>query len=247
MLTLVLLSHLHRLNYDFLITVTREEFRLYFEQFGAVFDSVIMFDRETQRSRGFGFVTFEDPESAARVLSMGTEQNVQQQDSNTNNDPPVARLEMRGKKIEAKAAEPKGQRRYDGNHGHSRERPPFPSPMKPNTMTMMMYGPNDPNLYYSNALGHYYAPHSFAPPPFIGYMAPMYYPEQVPQYYPPVIPMVEGYYQHPPMDAAYGYASVPFATPHIYEQPYGTTSVMQPMAPDIPVKEGGVEVEGSTA
>jgi RNA recognition motif-containing protein len=244
MLTFVLLSHLHFSTLNIFITVTRDEFRTFFQQFGNVLDSVIMFDRETQRSRGFGFVTFEDPESAAHVLSMGNEQNVQQQDNDTNNDPPVARLVMRGKKIEAKAAEPKSQRRYDENPSHSRGRPPFPSSMNPNTMMMMMmYGPNDPNLYYSNALGQYYAPHSYAPPPFGGYMAPMYYPEQVPQYYPPVMPMVEGYPQYPPMDAAYGYV----AMPPIYEQPYGPTSGMQSMAPDIPVNEVGVEVEGSTA
>ena len=34
---------------------------MFFEQFGAVLDSVVMFDRETQRSRGFGFITFVDP------------------------------------------------------------------------------------------------------------------------------------------------------------------------------------------
>ena len=34
---------------------------MFFEQFGALLDSVVMFDRETKNSRGFGFVTFEDP------------------------------------------------------------------------------------------------------------------------------------------------------------------------------------------
>jgi hypothetical protein len=232
--------------------VTGDEFRKFFQQFGEVMDSVVMYDRETRRSRGFGFVTFEDPESAGRVLSMGNENNMQQQqDNNTNNDPPVARLEMRGKKIEAKAAEPKEsiQRHNDERHSHSRGRTPFPSPTIPNMMTM--YGPDDPNFYYNyNALGHYYAPHAFAPPQFDGYMAaPMYYPEQFPQHYSPVMPMVEGYPQYPAMDAAYGYTSVPFATPtpHIYDQTYGTTPVMPPMAPDISVKEGGEEVEGNTA
>ena len=45
-------------------TVTSEEFRDFFGKFGLLVDSVVMFDRETQRSRGFGFVTFEDPVSA---------------------------------------------------------------------------------------------------------------------------------------------------------------------------------------
>lgn len=44
--------------------MTNEEFRLFFEQFGALLDSVVMFDRETKNSRGFGFVTFVDPVGA---------------------------------------------------------------------------------------------------------------------------------------------------------------------------------------
>ena len=39
-------------------SVTDDEFRAYFEQFGVVTDAVVMFDRQTQRSRGFGFATF---------------------------------------------------------------------------------------------------------------------------------------------------------------------------------------------
>jgi RNA recognition motif-containing protein len=38
--------------------VTEAEFLLFFEQFGEVIDSVVMIDRVTKRSRGFGFVTF---------------------------------------------------------------------------------------------------------------------------------------------------------------------------------------------
>jgi RNA recognition motif-containing protein len=43
--------------------VTEDEFRDFFAAYGALVDSVVMFDRETGRSRGFGFVTFEDPVS----------------------------------------------------------------------------------------------------------------------------------------------------------------------------------------
>ena len=41
-------------------TVTDEEFLEFFSQFGTVVDAKVMFDRDTGRSRGFGFVTFED-------------------------------------------------------------------------------------------------------------------------------------------------------------------------------------------
>lgn len=40
-------------------TVTEQAFRQYFEKFGRLVDAVVMMDRNTQRSRGFGFVTFE--------------------------------------------------------------------------------------------------------------------------------------------------------------------------------------------
>jgi len=32
----------------------------FFEEFGPVVDSIVMVDQNTKRSRGFGFVTFED-------------------------------------------------------------------------------------------------------------------------------------------------------------------------------------------
>ncbi|KAH8097572.1 poly(U) RNA binding protein [Aureococcus anophagefferens] len=50
--------------------VADPEFRGYFEQFGQLTDSIVMVDRGTNRSRGFGFVTYADPEAANRVASM---------------------------------------------------------------------------------------------------------------------------------------------------------------------------------
>jgi hypothetical protein len=247
MLTIVLLvSSPVYLNYDYFVTVTGDEFRKFFEQFGVVMDSIVMIDRETKRSRGFGFVTFEDPEISWHVLRMGSEQNGQQQDNSTDSGPTVARLQMRTKTIEVKVSEPResSQRRYDERRAHNTGRPPFTPPMDPNMM--MMYALNDPNLYYNyNALGQYYDPYSYDPHAFAAdYMPPMYYHDHVPHYYPPVMPMVEGYPQYPAMDAAYAF--VPFATPTppVHEPPYGSTSVTQPMARGIP-EEGGEEVESS--
>lgn len=39
-----------------------------FEQFGTVEDAAVITDRETGRSRGFGFVTFEDDEAAQEAI-----------------------------------------------------------------------------------------------------------------------------------------------------------------------------------
>lgn len=42
----------------------RDTMRKYFEQFGEILEAVIITDRATGRSKGYGFVTFKDPESA---------------------------------------------------------------------------------------------------------------------------------------------------------------------------------------
>mmetsp|Transcript_35502 Transcript_35502/g.87287 ORF Transcript_35502/g.87287 Transcript_35502/m.87287 type:complete len:640 (+) Transcript_35502:385-2304(+) len=48
---------------------TTESLRAHFERFGAIADCVIMKDRNTQQPRGFGFVTFVDPNVANEVAS----------------------------------------------------------------------------------------------------------------------------------------------------------------------------------
>ncbi|KAK8580350.1 hypothetical protein V6N13_143459 [Hibiscus sabdariffa] len=44
-----------------------EEMRTYFEQFGEILEAVIITDKNTGKSKGYGFVTFRDPESARRA------------------------------------------------------------------------------------------------------------------------------------------------------------------------------------
>ncbi|CAM8974886.1 hypothetical protein QQ045_030784 [Rhodiola kirilowii] len=41
--------------------------RTYFEQFGDILEAVVITDKNTGRSKGYGFVTFRDPESARRA------------------------------------------------------------------------------------------------------------------------------------------------------------------------------------
>jgi len=47
----------------FRISVTDPEFKEFFSKFGELREAVVMFDRDTGRSRGFGFVTYVDPVS----------------------------------------------------------------------------------------------------------------------------------------------------------------------------------------
>jgi len=46
-----------------------EGLRQAFERFGEVVDAKVITDRDTGRSRGFGFVTFESDESAEQAIS----------------------------------------------------------------------------------------------------------------------------------------------------------------------------------
>ena len=55
-------------NYNLIYTVSEEEFLDFFSQFGQVIDSVVMVDRETLRSRGFGFVTYANEVSSNKIM-----------------------------------------------------------------------------------------------------------------------------------------------------------------------------------
>ncbi|KAJ7963425.1 RNA-binding protein like [Quillaja saponaria] len=45
----------------------RDTMRMYFEQFGEILEAVVITDKNTGRSKGYGFVTFKDPEAAIRA------------------------------------------------------------------------------------------------------------------------------------------------------------------------------------
>ncbi|KAJ7618479.1 RNA-binding domain-containing protein [Roridomyces roridus] len=84
-------------------SVTSESMREFFSQFGRVIDSTVMLDRETGRSKGFGFVSFEDTD-VEPFLGFG-------------------KLEIDGKLIDVKLAQPRYQRdsypNEDGAEGGS--------------------------------------------------------------------------------------------------------------------------------
>ncbi|PKI79159.1 heterogeneous nuclear ribonucleoprotein 1-like isoform X2 [Punica granatum] len=70
-------------------TVNEDEFKEFFTQFGEVKEHQIMRDHATNRSRGFGFITFDSEEAVDDLLSRGN------------------RLELAGTQVEVKRAEPK--------------------------------------------------------------------------------------------------------------------------------------------
>ena len=47
---------------------TTEDLKAHFEQHGAVSDAIVITDRQSGRSRGFGFVTMDNDEEANKAL-----------------------------------------------------------------------------------------------------------------------------------------------------------------------------------
>jgi RNA recognition motif-containing protein len=108
------LSSISQHDPDQIKKVTEDEFRIYFEQFGPVFEAVVMLDRITGRSRGFGFVTFQDKAVCSKLLSLDDDDNDDndphhdQHNNNSNNsNNKHCLLSMRDKTIEVKPAQPK--------------------------------------------------------------------------------------------------------------------------------------------
>ena len=54
-----------------MVPVGAEEFKSYFAGFGAVVEHQIMQDHSTGRSRGFGFVTFDNEQTVEDILAHG--------------------------------------------------------------------------------------------------------------------------------------------------------------------------------
>ncbi|GJN09986.1 hypothetical protein PR202_ga28044 [Eleusine coracana subsp. coracana] len=70
--------------------VTEADFRRYFEQFGVITDVVVMYDHNTQRPRGFGFITYDSEDAVDKALHKNFH-------------------ELNGKMVEVKRAVPKEQ------------------------------------------------------------------------------------------------------------------------------------------
>nr|GEU95837.1 heterogeneous nuclear ribonucleoprotein 1 [Tanacetum cinerariifolium] len=81
-------------------TLSEEGFRHYFETYGQVTDVVVMYDQQTNRPRGFGFISFDSEDAVDRVLHK------------TFHD-------LNGKQVEVKRALPKNANPSGGSGGRS--------------------------------------------------------------------------------------------------------------------------------
>lgn len=73
-------------NLDY--TVTSDDLRDAFSKFGTVVDAVVITDRETKRSRGFGFVEFSSEEEAKKAIEGMNQQELKGRKINVNEAKP---------------------------------------------------------------------------------------------------------------------------------------------------------------
>lgn len=69
------MPHVPRISSKFFIsnipwTIGSLELRQYFASFGPVFQAKVIYDKETGISKGFGFVSFQSPETADKVQAI---------------------------------------------------------------------------------------------------------------------------------------------------------------------------------
>lgn len=73
-------------NLDY--TVTKEDLMEAFGKFGQIVDAVVITDRETRRSRGFGFVEFANEEDAKKAVAEMNQQPIKGRNVNVNEAKP---------------------------------------------------------------------------------------------------------------------------------------------------------------
>ncbi|KAJ7977201.1 heterogeneous nuclear ribonucleoprotein 1-like [Quillaja saponaria] len=124
-------------------SLTEDGFHQYFESYGHVTDVVMMYDQNTQRPRGFGFITFDSEDSVDRVLHK-------------------AFHELDGKLVEVKRALPKDANPGGGSRGGYQSY----GSSGANANTFDGHGDNSRYLQPQTAAGGFSPYSSFIPPSY---------------------------------------------------------------------------------
>ncbi|GLJ26630.1 hypothetical protein SUGI_0517730 [Cryptomeria japonica] len=140
----------------------RDTMRRYFEQFGDILEAVVITDKNTGRSKGYGFVTFRDPEAARRAC-MDPSPVIDGRRANCN----IASL---------------GRPRPSPPHGRMRLGSPYPGASQPGQA--FAGGSNfPPSFPYTYPQGIAYPPYGYTTyVPDVGYHQNIYNPYLAPQY-----------------------------------------------------------------
>jgi len=148
------------------ISLSNTEFRKYFEEFGKVLETQVMTDRESGRSRGFGFVTYEDEKMADKVLNKVHT--------------------IHGKPVEVKRAEPKKMDQPPPVHIMHVNPVPAGAVYVPHAYPYPtgVYGPQG---VYTHGHPHVAAPMAYDPAYFVPTQGGLVY---LPQHYEPVDPEI---------------------------------------------------------
>lgn len=117
--------------------VRPKEFEEFFAQWGTIIDAQLMLDKDTGRSRGFGFVTYDSPDAVDRVCQNKF-------------------IDFKGKKIEIKRAEPRHMQKQQqgGDTSGAQGFPGMANPMAQMYQNPMMGGFNP--MFNPQAMAEYY-------------------------------------------------------------------------------------------
>ncbi|CAO2040628.1 unnamed protein product [Urochloa humidicola] len=137
-----------------------EGLRQHFEVYGEILEAVVITDRETGRSKGYGFVIFRDPDSAARAVQ--------------NPNPMIA-----GRRANCNIAafgppRPAQGRGRGGREAHTQDQQPFGPP--PYRVPSHMTPPHGGAVFYHPQFGYWY-------PPDYPYQQALYNPQVLQHYY----------------------------------------------------------------
>ncbi|KAE8077622.1 hypothetical protein FH972_016171 [Carpinus fangiana] len=189
----------------------RDSLQRYFEQFGEIQEAVVILDKNSGRSKGYGFVTFKDPDSAMRACE---------------NRYPL----IDGRRANCNLAALGAQKNYPSTtpqRGMEKFRSSF------RTMAPVPYQGTTTPTYFHQQVPHYAFPHS-AYPYYPQDMFPMNYynaygggGQQLPSYYAFVAAGSPGAYNYYPFHAQYGHDTplqIPKTTQHPYLPPTSSVS-----------------------